>query len=414
MTFDDIDKAIAEMEYQFLGKGQTSTPSKPQPSQAIPAMSTPPRPPSLPRPPSAHNAPFIGNHRGQTEQETQRGTTSFTPAPPVVSRAPILPTINSGEALDWDYPDFDAAEETDPFADNAGVAPLNPYSGVSTGYTPQPLPPPPADRLGGQSDYSRMQTPYSQYGGDPYSRPNSSFTHHEPSQTSHDYVQTDGRGHSLSPQRPYSSASYQLPTHYDGQGEVIADHFQHDTEAYASGIYSRPGQRQMRSRSATPMGDDEYSGYANRSAEYSATALDHDPEKGGYGYDIQSQYVLVEEEEGDFNEKTPASEYPKTPVDTHHYGPAPVGRVTRRHKQKKQIQLTNGNLVVNLPIPSKLILPLRREEEMMHTRYTAVTCDPDDFAKSNFFLRQNELGRTTEMFIVITMYNVSCCPSIFA
>ena len=101
---------------------------------------------------------------------------------------------------------------------------------------------------------------------------------------------------------------------------------------------------------------------------------------------------------------------------TRHFGPAPVGRVQRRHKKlKKAVKLTNGNLVVDLPVPPKLvkILPVvggvRYEEksEMTKTRYTAVTCDPDEFERRGFFLRQNELGRTTELFIVITMYNVS-------
>ncbi len=40
-------------------------------------------------------------------------------------------------------------------------------------------------------------------------------------------------------------------------------------------------------------------------------------------------------------------------------------------------------------------------------RYSAVTCDPDDFARSGYSLRQFESKRTTEIFIVITMYNVS-------
>jgi len=46
-------------------------------------------------------------------------------------------------------------------------------------------------------------------------------------------------------------------------------------------------------------------------------------------------------------------------------------------------------------------------QEMMQTRYTAVTCDPDEFEKNGFFLRQNERGRRTELLIMITMYNVS-------
>lgn len=107
--------------------------------------------------------------------------------------------------------------------------------------------------------------------------------------------------------------------------------------------------------------------------------------------------------------------YPTSPLPTRHFGPAPVGRVHRRHKKfKKAVRLTNGNLVVDLNVPPKLvkILPVvggvRYEEksEMTKTRYTAVTCDPDEFEHRGFFLRQNELGRTTELFIVITMYNV--------
>lgn len=45
--------------------------------------------------------------------------------------------------------------------------------------------------------------------------------------------------------------------------------------------------------------------------------------------------------------------------------------------------------------------------EMMKTRYMAVTCDPDEFERNGFFLRQNESGRRTELLIMITMYNVS-------
>ncbi|TFK53655.1 glycosyltransferase family 2 protein [Heliocybe sulcata] len=95
---------------------------------------------------------------------------------------------------------------------------------------------------------------------------------------------------------------------------------------------------------------------------------------------------------------------PPTPLPTMHFGPAPSGRIHRRNRTKKRVQLTNGNLVVELDVPPKLILP-RYEAEMMTTRYTAVTCDPDDFESSGFFLRQNEWSRSAELFIVVTMYN---------
>ncbi|KAF8514223.1 glycosyltransferase family 2 protein [Hysterangium stoloniferum] len=97
--------------------------------------------------------------------------------------------------------------------------------------------------------------------------------------------------------------------------------------------------------------------------------------------------------------------YAEDPPDTKHFGPAPIGRITRRHKTKKRVFLTEGNLVDHLDVPTQLVLPRKGEPEMMQTRYTAVTCDPDDFERKRFFLRQNVYGRTTELLICITMYN---------
>lgn len=44
-------------------------------------------------------------------------------------------------------------------------------------------------------------------------------------------------------------------------------------------------------------------------------------------------------------------------------------------------------------------------DEFTHMRYTAVTCPADEFASKGYSLRQQELGRSTEIFIVVTMYN---------
>jgi len=94
--------------------------------------------------------------------------------------------------------------------------------------------------------------------------------------------------------------------------------------------------------------------------------------------------------------------------DTRHYGPAPVQPQPRRHKAmaKKQVQLVQGNLVLDNPVPSKLtsFLP-RRDSEFTHMRYTAATCDPDDFMKDGYSLRPALLGRETQLFIAVTMYN---------
>lgn len=100
---------------------------------------------------------------------------------------------------------------------------------------------------------------------------------------------------------------------------------------------------------------------------------------------------------------------------TDRYGaPAPEGKQERRgvrapQMSRREVQLINGELVLECKIPTILysFLPRRDEIEFTHMRYTAVTCDPDDFVERGYKLRQN-IGRTTretELFICITMYN---------
>ncbi|KAI1431288.1 glycosyltransferase family 2 protein [Xylaria sp. CBS 124048] len=81
----------------------------------------------------------------------------------------------------------------------------------------------------------------------------------------------------------------------------------------------------------------------------------------------------------------------------------------RRFKTVKQILLYRGNLVLDCPIPPRLLnqLPHGQRDEFTHMRYTAATCDPNNFYNENFTLRQKLFSkpRQTELFIVITMYN---------
>jgi chitin synthase len=97
-----------------------------------------------------------------------------------------------------------------------------------------------------------------------------------------------------------------------------------------------------------------------------------------------------------------------------HYGPAPDGKQERRgarqaQMSKKEVRLINGELILECKIPTILysFLPRRDEVEFTHMRYTAVTCDPDDFVSKGYKLRQNigTTARETELFICVTMYN---------
>ncbi|KAJ9299254.1 CAZyme family GT2 [Paecilomyces variotii] len=96
-----------------------------------------------------------------------------------------------------------------------------------------------------------------------------------------------------------------------------------------------------------------------------------------------------------------------------HYGPAPEKQSRRGVRQaqvtRKEVQLINGELVLECKIPTILhsFLPRRDEREFTHMRYTAVTCDPDDFTLRGYKLRQQigSTARETELLICVTMYN---------
>ncbi|KAL4869375.1 hypothetical protein BDV12DRAFT_84165 [Aspergillus spectabilis] len=154
---------------------------------------------------------------------------------------------------------------------------------------------------------------------------------------------------------------------------------------------------------------------------------DDDDPFGGEGRTINSRHggrssvqsftsgstIITDEKE---LEKIDLEEYDETKsmVDPNlHYGPAPEKQNRRgvrdAQMSKKEVQLINGELILECKIPTILhsFLPRRDDREFTHMRYTAVTCDPDDFTQRGYKLRQ-QVGRTmreTELFICVTMYN---------
>ncbi|KAG0232757.1 Chitin synthase, class 1 [Actinomortierella wolfii] len=103
----------------------------------------------------------------------------------------------------------------------------------------------------------------------------------------------------------------------------------------------------------------------------------------------------------------PVAETPMLPPSsTIHYGEAPQ-RQERRYKTKKTVRLTDGNLVLDCPVPDHYLRRQRIQDgvEFTHMRYTAVTCDPNEFQNENYTLRPAMWNRETELFIAVTMYN---------
>ena len=77
-----------------------------------------------------------------------------------------------------------------------------------------------------------------------------------------------------------------------------------------------------------------------------------------------------------------------------------------KRRSVRQVALQEGNLVLDMPVPSHIVpKSLDNAEEFTKLRYTAATCDPDDFMRNKYTLRPYLMGRRTELFIVMTMYN---------
>lgn len=86
----------------------------------------------------------------------------------------------------------------------------------------------------------------------------------------------------------------------------------------------------------------------------------------------------------------------------------PVRQVRRYKTVKRLVQIPQGKLVLNCPVPIQYLerVPLRDPKEFNMMRYTAITCDANEFHQKNYTLRQEIMNRETEIAICITMYNV--------
>ncbi|CEQ40167.1 SPOSA6832_01759 [Sporobolomyces salmonicolor] len=112
---------------------------------------------------------------------------------------------------------------------------------------------------------------------------------------------------------------------------------------------------------------------------------------------------------GDDDEESAAEDGVQSPAISFKggFGAPPTSAHLRRNMTNRRVKLTEGNLVIECQIPTRLsgFLPRKGEDEFMQTRYTAVTCGPDQFHARNYTLRPTLYNRQTELFIVITMYN---------
>ncbi|KIL70098.1 glycosyltransferase family 2 protein [Amanita muscaria Koide BX008] len=141
-------------------------------------------------------------------------------------------------------------------------------------------------------------------------------------------------------------------------------------------------------------------------------------------------------EDDDFVEKQPLNQgggfYPPAPFNPDVYGepymqsrPASVASTTtngaetawrRRQTIKRgvtrKVKLTQGNFIAEYPVPTPVVSAIESKytatnsTEFSHMRYTAATCDPDEFSEdSGYSLRPKMYHRDTELLIAVTSYN---------
>ncbi|OSC98981.1 glycosyltransferase family 2 protein [Trametes coccinea BRFM310] len=87
-------------------------------------------------------------------------------------------------------------------------------------------------------------------------------------------------------------------------------------------------------------------------------------------------------------------------------------RQTIKRGVTRKVKLTKGNFITEYPVPSPVFSAIEpkwqnsKTTEFSHMRYTAATCDPDDFSEANgYSLRTKMYNRQTELLIAVTSYN---------
>ncbi|SNX81803.1 probable Chitin synthase 3 [Melanopsichium pennsylvanicum] len=200
----------------------------------------------------------------------------------------------------------------------------------------------------------------------------------------------------------------------DGHGDEedddddVATKYSHGSEYREKNEYEKHGYNRPASSAASPFDHTAGVGYLQSPYAQVADADHEDDAEDPYAVLTRETAFGGEElEPGQAFEATAATGFANQ-FDTQHFGPAPArGAQLRRHKTKKNVRLTKGNLILDCPVPTKLqtFITRRAEDEFTTMRYSAVTCDPDDFTAESFTLRPALYGRHTELFIAITMYN---------
>ncbi|RDL38019.1 putative chitin synthase g [Venustampulla echinocandica] len=138
-------------------------------------------------------------------------------------------------------------------------------------------------------------------------------------------------------------------------------------------------------------------------------------QRGGYGGGTTA-YNPPSEEDIHSRTGSPFSRADTSSTEAWRQRQAPAAGGLKRFATRK-VKLVQGSVLsVNHPVPSAIKNAIQAKyhqeadsgssEEFTHMRYTAATCDPDDFTlKNGYNLRPAMYNRHTELLIAVTYYN---------
>ncbi|KAK3173238.1 hypothetical protein OEA41_006567 [Lepraria neglecta] len=212
-----------------------------------------------------------------------------------------------------------------------------------------------------------------------------------------------GSGDRLAPQPTYSveniDNSYHHNEQYEQHNPVSAHDYGYASHDYAISPEDHHNQYFTQPYEPHPEEDDGLSHYPSQDQQQYYDDNDHQP-------------ILQPDNSYEPNPQDMGPSMAPPGYDGGSVGLAPTPAPIKRWKTVKEVQLFNGNLVLDCPIPPRLLnqiphAPPPDRDEFTHMRYSAATCDPADFYDSRFTLRQRlfKKPRNTELFIVVTMYN---------
>ena len=314
LDFNDIDNAISRMQSQFGASGSVTSPTRP--SQSSPSATSPNQ--AIPSP------------ARQVPSQHRRGVSS---ADTVVGDSAAGGTGKEG----YEYLKYN--DEHEQFlADSVDIA--NQHLYASQQHQQQQLGNLPTIHSGQTMHYQSQtylpnSSPDFMYQTDPYGRPLSVVSGiwdgSRPTSAAFPYqTPTESVGYAPSMYNVPVLSAYNPDMEYGSQSDLT--HINYHTDPFLHPISD--------SRPRSPTAEMEY------------VRVEKNPEA-----DVPLKTM------------TPGTAALETPqVDTKHYGPAPVGKQVRRRKTKKKVPLTKGHLVLDLPVPSRLLLPYKPEPEMTHTR----------------------------------------------